>query len=473
MEAAADPVAFSAACREALDWSPSMNAGLGGSKVSEHCLVLEHLLESAPSLRAVFYGFYDDLPTAPVPSELRELGGNRALVFLYPKRAAELLYPSDAFARWRLQLVARVPVVAERLAIWVKVERVRRRLAAIGLTSEENNPFGRAADFAAVEPADVPSFELALSVAANERRPFNFPLQQIMQQCRQRGVKFYFIAMPVPSRHRNLFYANSAWRDYREHVRSLTADGGGTFIDSSDWVPDENFYDPLHADAKGAAIFSRRLADELCSQSAVPPKVEPARSGPLTDTALPFWSEKAPQIFRAKFETSKGSFVIETHRDWAPRGVDRFFNLVRAGFFDDSRFFRVRAGFIAQFGIAGAPEVADRWMNEKIGDDPVRQSNARGFVSYAMTGPDARTTQLFVSLADNSRLDQEGFAPIGRVIEGMEVVDALNSDYGEESGGGMRGGKQGRLFAEGNAYLDREFPKLDRILKASVLPEKQ
>ena len=188
----------------------------------------------------------------------------------------------------------------------------------------------------------------------------------------------------------------------------------------------------------------------------------------LSDPRLAFWKETAPEVFQAKFQTSKGDFIIEAHRDWAPRGADRFFNLVRAGFFDDSRFFRVRAGFIAQFGIAGDAAVATRWRSEAISDDPVRQSNTRGFVSYAMTGPDARTTQLFINLPDNSRLDREGFAPIGRVIEGMEIVDQLYSGYGEDAGGGMRGGKQDKLFAEGDRYLDREFPKLDKIVKAVI-----
>ena len=152
-----------------------------------------------------------------------------------------------------------------------------------------------------------------------------------------------------------------------------------------------------------------------------------------------------------RFETGKGAFVVEAHRDWAPRGADRFYNLVRAGFFDDSRFFRVRAGFIAQFGIPGDPAVAAVWQNRTIPDDPARQSNARGFVSYAMTGPGARTTQLFINLGDNSRLDKDGFAPVGRVVEGMEVVDRLYAGYGEEAGGGMRGGKQGKIFAGGDA----------------------
>ena len=189
---------------------------------------------------------------------------------------------------------------------------------------------------------------------------------------------------------------------------------------------------------------------------------------PLVDPRHAFWNETAPAVFQAKFQTSKGDFIIEAHREWALRGVDRFFNLVRSGFFDDSRFFRVRAGFIAQFGIAGDATVATQWKNKTIADDPVRQSNARGLVSYAMTGPDARTTQLFINLGDNSRLDRDGFAPIGRVIEGMEIVDQLYSGYGEDAGGGMRGGKQDKLFAEGNRYLDRDFPKLDKILKAVI-----
>ena len=182
-----------------------------------------------------------------------------------------------------------------------------------------------------------------------------------------------------------------------------------------------------------------------------------------------FWDERAPDTFRVRFETSRGVFVVEARRDWAPRGADRFYNLVRAGFFDDSRFFRVRAGFIAQFGIPGDPSVAARWQNQTITDDPVRQSNTRGFVSYAMTGPGARTTQLFINLSDNSRLDKEGFAPVGRVVRGMEVVDRLYAGYGEDAGGGMRGGKQGKIFAEGNAYLDREFPLLDRLVRAVVV----
>jgi cyclophilin family peptidyl-prolyl cis-trans isomerase len=181
------------------------------------------------------------------------------------------------------------------------------------------------------------------------------------------------------------------------------------------------------------------------------------------------WNEAAPNVFKVRLETSQGSIVIETHRDWAPRGADRFYNLVRAGFFDNSRFFRVRPGSFAQFGIPGDPTVAAVWREQRIPDDPVLQSNTRGSIAYAMTGPNTRTTQLYINLSDNSRMDVDGFAPIGRVVEGMDVADRLYSGYGEEAGGGMRGGKQGRIFEGGNAHLDREFPRLDKLIRATIM----
>lgn len=183
----------------------------------------------------------------------------------------------------------------------------------------------------------------------------------------------------------------------------------------------------------------------------------------------PFWHTTALDLYRAAFETSKGRFVIEVHRDWAPLGADRFYNLVRAGFFDDSRFFRVAPDFIAQFGIPGDPSVTRVWQDRTFPDDPEREKNLRGTVAFAMKGPNDRRTQLYVNLRDNARNDGQGFAIIGRVIEGMEVVDSLYSGYGETSGGGMRAGRQQRLLEEGNAYLDREFPNLDRIVRASVV----
>jgi homoserine O-acetyltransferase/O-succinyltransferase len=189
----------------------------------------------------------------------------------------------------------------------------------------------------------------------------------------------------------------------------------------------------------------------------------------LMDPGHDYWKQNAPALYQVKVATTQGSFTIETHRDWAPRGADRFYNLVRAGFYDDSRFFRVLANDFAQFGISGDPVLAGTWHNASFTDDPVKQSNVRGYVAYAMTGPDARTTQIFVLMGDRSRQDKDGFAPFGVVVDGMDVVDKLYSGYGEGAGGGMRGGKQARIFEGGNAYMDASFPKLDKLLRATVL----
>ncbi|HJR52358.1 MAG TPA: peptidylprolyl isomerase [Gemmatimonadota bacterium] len=181
-------------------------------------------------------------------------------------------------------------------------------------------------------------------------------------------------------------------------------------------------------------------------------------------------NERAPDVFRVSFETTRGDFVVEARRDWAPIGVDRFYNLVREGFFDEVRFFRVIEGFMAQFGIQGQPDVAAAWYSARIQDDPVEASNTRGRVTFAMAGPGTRTTQLFINYADNSRLDDMGFAPIGEVVQGMEVVDALHAGYGEGAPRG-RGPDQGRIHKEGNAYLSGEFPDLDWIRQAEIVEE--
>lgn len=175
---------------------------------------------------------------------------------------------------------------------------------------------------------------------------------------------------------------------------------------------------------------------------------------------------RAPELFRVRFTTSQGDFVVEVHRSWAPIGADRFYNLVAHRFFDDARFFRVRQGVFAQFGIPGNPRVAQAWRTTTIPDDPPRQSNVRGTIAFAFTTSNTRTTQLFINLAGNQQFDAQGFAPFGVVISGMEVVDKLYSDYGVTAGGGMRAGHQDALFAEGNTYFIREFPRLDYIRKA-------
>jgi cyclophilin family peptidyl-prolyl cis-trans isomerase len=178
----------------------------------------------------------------------------------------------------------------------------------------------------------------------------------------------------------------------------------------------------------------------------------------------------APQLFRARFETSQGAFTVEVTRAWAPIGVDRFYNLVRAGFFDGQKFFRVRARFIAQFGLHPDPRVIVAWKGRTMPDDSARVSNTRGTLAYAMlTTPNTRSTQIFINLADNVQLDTQGFAPFARIVEGVEVIDRLYAGYDENAGGGMRAGNQGPIEKEGNAWLEREFPKLDSIVRATLV----
>jgi peptidyl-prolyl cis-trans isomerase A (cyclophilin A) len=174
--------------------------------------------------------------------------------------------------------------------------------------------------------------------------------------------------------------------------------------------------------------------------------------------------EQAPATFRARFETSQGPFVIEGHREWAPRGADRFYTLVKTGFYDGARFFRVLNGFMAQFGLSGDPAVQSAWASANLMDEPVKQSNLRGFVTFAReSSPNTRYTMVFINYKDNSYLDADGFAPFGQVVTGMEIVDKLYSEYGRTNVPDQR-----RIKAEGNAYLNAEYPKLDFIKTATI-----
>jgi peptidyl-prolyl cis-trans isomerase A (cyclophilin A) len=172
---------------------------------------------------------------------------------------------------------------------------------------------------------------------------------------------------------------------------------------------------------------------------------------------------KAPDNYKVQFTTTKGNIVIEIHRDWAPLGADRFYNLVKNGFFTDAAFFRVVPNFIVQFGLGANPAVNKVWQNANIHDDPVKESNKRGTLTFATAGPNTRTTQLFINLKDNGPLDQQGFTPFGTVTEGMDVVDKIYPGYGERPA-------QDRITSEGKAYVDKNFPMLDRITAAKVIP---
>jgi peptidyl-prolyl cis-trans isomerase A (cyclophilin A) len=182
-------------------------------------------------------------------------------------------------------------------------------------------------------------------------------------------------------------------------------------------------------------------------------------------------AHRSPGLFKVKIETTAGNFVIAVHRAWSPRGADRFYELVEDGYYNDSRFFRVVPGRWVQFGISGDPRTAEEWRHRVIPDDPLVQHNLPGFVAFANTGPNTRSTEVYINTGDNSRNDKEnGFAPFGQVVEGMDTVEKLYGGYGEHSGGGMRAGHQDAMFTGGNAYLDREFPKLDKLIQAYVLP---
>ncbi|TCO78394.1 alpha/beta fold hydrolase [Chromatocurvus halotolerans] len=202
--------------------------------------------------------------------------------------------------------------------------------------------------------------------------------------------------------------------------------------------------------------------------AATGPETATAAPGALTTPAADVWQARAPDTYTARFETTEGLFRIRVKREDAPRGADRFYQLVSNGFYDGVHINRVVEGFIAQFGLHGVPQINALWKRTTIADDPVRRSNIRGTVAFAMTGENTRTTQVYINTADNTRLDSDGFAPIGEVIEGMDVVDRLYGLYGENAGGGLRGGQQGPLEAGGSDFIDRHYPLLDVIRSASV-----
>ena len=223
-----------------------------------------------------------------------------------------------------------------------------------------------------------------------------------------------------------------------------------------------------------AASLSAAGAGQAKSQSAPrKAKAAPRKSAPVTRRSLlkpASLNEKAPEVYKAKFTTTKGDFVIQVTRAWAPLGADRFYNLVKNGFFTDASFFRVISGFMVQFGINAKPAVNTAWQAAAIQDDPVKESNRRGYVTYAKSNaPNSRTTQVFINFGDNSRLDADGFSPFGQVVEGMDgVVDKLYAEYGEGAPGGG-GPEQDRIQREGKSYLDKSFPKLDSIKSAVIL----
>ena len=222
---------------------------------------------------------------------------------------------------------------------------------------------------------------------------------------------------------------------------------------------------------RGAPLLAPLLAPLAATCAAAVLAACGPKSHPLLRPNAKDERRAAPDTFVVRFETTQGAFSAQFVRDWAPRGVDRIYYLVRSGFYDDARFFRVIPRFVAQFGASGDPAVNKVWESRTIPDDPVRQSNVRGTIAFATAGPNTRTTQLFVNLAANGRLDRLGFTPVGRVTDGLaRVVDSLYAGYGEGPPRG-KGPDQDRLAAEGTVYLAREYPRLDYVRKAVVVRE--
>ncbi len=215
-------------------------------------------------------------------------------------------------------------------------------------------------------------------------------------------------------------------------------------------------------------LFAAVVATRAQDTKPVENKDKPSSGSPaFADPAK--LTEKAPETFKAQFDTTKGKFIIEVTRSLSPNGADRFYNLVRSGYFKGVVFFRVVPGFMCQFGIHGDPSVSAKWREATIPDDLVKGSNLRGTITFATAGPNTRTTQLFINFGDNTGLDSQGFSPFGKVIKGMDVVDKINSEYGEGAPNG-RGPDQGRIQMEGNDYLKKDFPNLDYIKTATIVP---
>jgi len=225
-----------------------------------------------------------------------------------------------------------------------------------------------------------------------------------------------------------------------------------TQVETPPEVP-ENIIEEVEAAAAGSQDQAEPAEEESVSEALLNPSAA---------------SETAPDKFKAKFETTKGTFEVEVTRAWSPNGADRFYNLVKIGFFNDIAFFRVLDGFVAQFGIHGNPEVMGKWREARITDDAVKETNARGTLVFATAGPNTRTTQLFINFGNNANLDGMGFSPFGKVVSGMDVVDSLYKGYGEGAPRG-RGPDQGRIQSQGNSYLKEMFPELDYVKTATIV----
>jgi hypothetical protein len=242
------------------------NLALGATSPVEHCLILDQALRHPLQLKYVVYGFFDDQLQAPTGGHWSELVGNRALSYYFPNQAAALYSPGNSLKKWQLALTHHLPMLAERSSLWSKVELLRATMSDLGMPKHRYNRFGRVDDFAALEPADAVAFERRCNQRVIDHQDFSLPIQQIVRLAQTHHIKVILIEMPMPSRHRRLFYSTPAWEQYRNQLQQLAANQDLAYIPASDWIEDDSdFEDATHLSPAGAKAFSARLAKALAS----------------------------------------------------------------------------------------------------------------------------------------------------------------------------------------------------------------
>jgi hypothetical protein len=267
VEAGCDATAFKTAWPDQNNAPSAFNLALGGTSPVEHCLILEKALRRPLRPKYLVYGFFDDQLSAPVRGGWTDLVGNRAFSYYFPKEAAAFYAPESWSAMWRLRIIGHVPMLAERSSVWGKVELLRRVIEEIGMPKQKINRFGRAKDFAALEPKDITSFNERCEEAL--QKGFTAPVERIIDLAKRHGAKVVLVEMPLPSRHRETFYASPVWPRMRSHLQTLAAQREAIYISASDWVKDDNnFEDATHLTKEGAQLFSRQLAVALARTTA-------------------------------------------------------------------------------------------------------------------------------------------------------------------------------------------------------------
>jgi hypothetical protein len=281
VEAGCDADSFKLAWARGDEAIHPANIALGATSPVEHYLILKHALAHNLHLKYIIYGFFDDQLNAPVHGDWSELVGNRALSYYFPDEAASLYAPGSALKRWQLRLSGYIPMLAERSSLWGKVELARRHLDEIGMPKHQTNRYGRVDDFSALEAHDTAAFNRRCEAVVNKRTGFSLPLREIIKLSQEHGAKLILVEMPMPSRHRKLFYSSSAWVELKQYLANLAADQNLCLISASDWIrDDDNFEDATHLNERGAKLFSAELAAKVSKLPGNSTEVARANSKP-------------------------------------------------------------------------------------------------------------------------------------------------------------------------------------------------